>query len=82
MGGSGEEESNAAEEKKGGVLRIWICRRKPRQMLYLSFFLICHPLSPIICIYDPAVFESVLFQQMLHDLIIPVGIDLQVAALR
>ena len=71
MGGSGEEERNADEAKKGGVLN-----------LDLSFFLICHPLSPIICIYDPAVFESVLFQQMLHDLISPVGIDLQVAALR
>ena len=49
-------------------------------MLYFSFFLICHPLSPVICIYDPAVFEPVLFQQMLHDLIISVGVDLQVAA--
>lgn len=38
----------------------------------LSFFLISHPFASIIRINDPTVFKSILFQQVLHDLIIPV----------
>ena len=38
----------------------------------LSLLLIGHSFTSIICAYDPAVFEPVLFQQVLHDLIIPV----------
>ena len=47
----------------------------------LLCLLVGKPLAPVICVDDPALSETVLFEKVLHDVVIPVGIDLKVAAL-